>query len=111
MRVLLLSSLHPRRAAQQILDAGGGGVASKSDEESALLHTVRKTVAGRQPVMDSAASALSPEANAPRLSSQETQVLALYAVELPIDEVGVRRQPDRLTRGPRGPPRVLPVTA
>lgn len=87
VRVLLLSALHPRRAAQRIVEEGIDGVVSKSDEEAQFLHAVTSAVAGHRPITDRAAESMRPSPNAPRLSAQETRVLELYAAGQPIEEV------------------------
>ena len=90
IRVLLMSSLHPRGPTQRILDEGVDGVVSKADEETELLHTIGRVLAGEPAITDRALAALRTAPTAPRLSEQETKVLELYALGQPIDDIATQ---------------------
>jgi len=87
VRVLLMSTLHPRRAAQRLLDAGLDGMVSKSDEEPEFLSAVAQALIGGAAVTNRAFAALRAAPAAPRLSEQEMRVLEFYAIGRPIDEI------------------------
>lgn len=87
MRVLLLSALRPRLAAQRIVGAGVDGVASKYDDEATLVTAVLATLAGHRPFTARAAQAMQLPSGSPRLSAQELRALELYAAGRPIEEV------------------------
>ena len=90
VRVLLLSSLHPRGATQRILDEGVDGVVSKTDEEAEVMRAVARVLAGEPAITGRALAALQMAPTAPRLSEQETKVLELYAVGQPIDDIAAQ---------------------
>lgn len=90
VRVLLMSSLHPRGATQRILDEGVDGVVSKVDEEAELVRAVGRVLAGEPAITERALAALRMAPTAPRLSEQETKVLEFYAVGQPIDDIAAQ---------------------
>ncbi|MGB3374159.1 MAG: hypothetical protein WBA87_03340 [Microbacterium sp.] len=99
MRVLLLSSLTPRRAAQRVADEGVDGIVSKLDSEQTVLASVAAVLAGEPAVTERARDALAGDSSAPGLSTQESRVLELYVAGNPIavvaEEIGVREDTAR----------------
>lgn len=99
MRILLLSSLIPRHAAQRIVDAGVDGVASKLDGEQAVLECVAAVLARKPAVTALARSALAAGPRTPVLSVQEARVLELYAsgerIAVVAQKIGVRQDTAR----------------
>ncbi|WP_217181955.1 hypothetical protein [Streptomyces sp. AC495_CC817] len=90
MRILVLSSLRPRAVARRLLEIKVDGIVSTGDSEEDLLVAVDAVLAGESTVTPRAAAMLRGPDDAPRLSSQEERVLALYTAGLTISEVADR---------------------
>lgn len=99
MRVLLVSSLAPRRAARKVMGIGVDGVVSKLDSEAALIDSVAAVLAGETAITEQARAVLNPSPETPQLSTQELKVLELYTAGQSIASVaeiiGVRQDTAR----------------
>lgn len=87
MKVLILSALHARSMARQVLSLGVDGVVSTTDSEEQFVMAAEDALAGVVTITSRAQTAIYGSADALKLSRQEERALALYASGLTIAEV------------------------
>lgn len=99
MRVLVLSALRNRTAAQRLVEAGVDAIVSTADSEEDFLASAESALNGTKIITPRVRAALHAPSHAPKLSRQEERALILYAGGLQVAEVaaeiGVRQDTAR----------------
>lgn len=89
VKVVLLSALQSYLVARKAIGSGMDGIVSKSDSEAVLLDAITRVLEGRTIVTESAEAWIRADPM-PRLSTQETRLLELYAAGASIAEAAER---------------------